>query len=671
MQSIHDSSESILYNGDLTPNEGDDDATRLQKAKRWLRDNPEGKRCTAARLYNLKPSTLYSSCSRPESRKRGGHNKILQEHQIAALHLYIRSLLEYQIQPTHSLVYNSILTLKREEDPNFKAPSKQWFNHWWNANNLHKIKTKPIAIVRFTAQQERDIHKWFREYKKTLKEYKIKRKNIINFDESGWRIGCAKGQSILVPLDVAEVSNMLFSNLRIFLTFQYYSVSPENRRSLTIFECINATGSKPPPPFVVVEGKNLMRDWFPPNLDPDAYIMTSEKGFTTNEIAIEWLKHYIKNSDAGPHSDWKLLLMDNHGSHETSEFILLASQNNILPYPLLAHMTHCMQPLDVGVFQPYKHWHDKAINEAVAELHIDYTLRSFLSDLDWVRQKTFKKSTIISAFKKSGMYPPNIKRCLNQLKTFSPPEKKSDEPTLPLMQRTPKKSMESELQLAELEAKLVDNASSPSRPIVERFVRGTKEVLAYASLQSQEVELLKKRRIEEQERRTQKRKVVQKFGGLTGRDAQRIIDEQKQKEQEKEDKKAARQVRILFNQEKNDMYRQGVRDRKGERERKRKIKDLTAAGQEIPDSLLVPIPDREKAWKASQEEAKRVAEEQRRLQVAEEEVTIDITVDLIGDQSLQFEEEFIPIPEFSNTDTSSSEESSSDDSEVWGLDTGY
>jgi len=60
------------------------------------------------------------------------------------------------------------------------------------------------------------------------------------------------------------------------------------------------------------------------------------------------------------------------------------------------------------------------------------------------------------------MYPLNIKRCLKQLKTFSLPEKKSEEPTLPLMQRTPKKATKSELQLAKLEDKLVNNASSPT-----------------------------------------------------------------------------------------------------------------------------------------------------------------------------------------------------------------
>src|SRR5438874_13111251 len=93
-----------------------------------------------------------------------------------------------------------------------------------------------------------------------------------------------------------------------------------------------------------------------------------------------------------------------------------------LPYPLLAHLTHCMQPLDVGCFQPYKHWHDVAIKDALAGLDVEYGLRSFLRDLSRIRKRTFKKDTIKHAFKKSGMYPPNVNQCLRQLKTFNPPK---------------------------------------------------------------------------------------------------------------------------------------------------------------------------------------------------------------------------------------------------------
>ena len=55
------------------------------------------------------------------------------------------------------------------------------------------------------------------------------------------------------------------------------------------------------------------------------------------------------------------MLMNNHGSHCTPELIVLANENHIWLYPLIAYATHCMQPFDIGIFQPYKHWHDMAI----------------------------------------------------------------------------------------------------------------------------------------------------------------------------------------------------------------------------------------------------------------------------------------------------------------------
>lgn len=43
-----------------------------------------------------------------------------------------------------------------------------------------------------------------------------------------------------------------------------------------------------------------MVDWFSPEMDPEIHIETSEKGFKTNEIAVKWLRHFLKHSDAQP-----------------------------------------------------------------------------------------------------------------------------------------------------------------------------------------------------------------------------------------------------------------------------------------------------------------------------------------------------------------------------------
>jgi hypothetical protein len=36
-------------------------------------------------------------------------------------------------------------------------------------------------------------------------------------------------------------------------------------------------------------------------MDPDLHIETSEKG--TDEIAVKWVHHFIKHSDAGPNAE--------------------------------------------------------------------------------------------------------------------------------------------------------------------------------------------------------------------------------------------------------------------------------------------------------------------------------------------------------------------------------
>jgi hypothetical protein len=103
-----------------------------------------------------------------------------------------------------------------------------------------------------------------------------------------------------------------------------------------------------------------------------------KSGFTNDQLTFRFLQHFIEHTKAGPREPSKLLLMDNHGSHLTPEFILLARRNNVIPFSFPAHLTHCMQPCDAGIFQPMKHWHDKAIQHALETLDFDYTISSLL-----------------------------------------------------------------------------------------------------------------------------------------------------------------------------------------------------------------------------------------------------------------------------------------------------
>jgi hypothetical protein len=110
--------------------------------------------------------------------------------------------------------------------------------------------------------------------------------------------------------------------------------------------------------------------------------------------------------------------MNNHDSHENLQFILLANQNHIRFFSFISHLTHCMQSLNVDIFQFYKQHHDNDIKKTLAKFDLFYTLKRFCNDLDDIRENTFKKIIIRFAFDKIDMWSINSTNCITQLKKF-------------------------------------------------------------------------------------------------------------------------------------------------------------------------------------------------------------------------------------------------------------
>ena len=88
-------------------------------------------------------------------------------------------------------------------------------------------------------------------------------------DKECSRVGCPRGVEIIVPLEIKE----------------YYSISPEDRKSLTVIEDMCAKGSNDIPPFIIVEGKYHMKAWYKNGLKRGEKVIVSESGFM--EIALQ------------------------------------------------------------------------------------------------------------------------------------------------------------------------------------------------------------------------------------------------------------------------------------------------------------------------------------------------------------------------------------------------
>ena len=84
------------------------------------------------------------------------------------------------------------------------------------------------------AQDKGEVQAQFKGYQDVLAKYKISQKDIWNFDETGFRVGCLKGQQIYMPLDIKEV--YYCSNYKDIILIVYIVVLTKSRKSI-LYNC--------------------------------------------------------------------------------------------------------------------------------------------------------------------------------------------------------------------------------------------------------------------------------------------------------------------------------------------------------------------------------------------------------------------------------------------------
>jgi len=75
-----------------------------------------------------------------------------------------------------------------------------------------------------------------------------------------------------------------------------------------------------------------MESWYHKNLKGEERITVSDSSYTNSELALKYLKHFIKHTHLNETTPLKLLLMDSHISYTTPKFALLTHANHIHPY---------------------------------------------------------------------------------------------------------------------------------------------------------------------------------------------------------------------------------------------------------------------------------------------------------------------------------------------------
>jgi hypothetical protein len=74
------------------------------------------------------------------------------------------------------------------------------------------------------------------------------------------------------------------------------------------------------------------------------------------------------------------------------------------------------------IFQSFKHFHVKAVNNATYIGCSDFNKLEFLVVINRIRQYTFKKHSLLSSFQQCGIVPYNPQVVINKVQEYLPSE---------------------------------------------------------------------------------------------------------------------------------------------------------------------------------------------------------------------------------------------------------
>ena len=264
----------------------------------------------------------------------------------------------------------------------------------------------------------------------TIAKYGIQNADIYNFDETGFAMGVISSEMVVTSSERRQKGR---------------KVQQGNKQWATLIECICADGSSISL-FVIIASKTHLSSWYENSPLPDTWAITvTENGWTTNEISLEWLKHFHKFTKSRITSSKRLLILDGHGSHRSVDFDLYCQQNSIITLCMPTHSSHKLQPLDVVYFRPLKRAYSDVISNLMRAHVTHITKEDFFPALYTAHTTAIARSNILGGFRGAGLVPFDPEYVISQLdaklQTPSPP-RTSDGLELSWLSKTPSNLIE-------------------------------------------------------------------------------------------------------------------------------------------------------------------------------------------------------------------------------------
>jgi 4-hydroxybenzoate polyprenyltransferase len=365
-----------------------------------LKDVTKGKSVRKAWLdWGVPRSTLqnriYGHVSQKEAQAPNQRLSQVQEQRLTDWVLVQEALGQ---SPTHTQIKafaGRILAVRKDAKP----LGKRWMTGFLKRNPILKTKKQfKIDSARVNGATSDILKAWFQKLEVPAIKA-VKAENRWNMDEAGIMEG--QGENGLV---VGSAQKRFIQKKQ-----------PGSKAWTSFIECISATGVALCP-IVMFKGKSVQQQWFPTDLKDfkNWQFTATENGWTSNATALEWLqKVFIPQTAPRDLSEARLLILDGHGSHETTEFMWECYSNNIHLLFLPPHTSHVLQPLDLSIFAPLKQAYRKQLG--FLSFLTDSTpigKRNFLACYQKARISALTNINIKAGWKASGLWPVRMSKPL-------------------------------------------------------------------------------------------------------------------------------------------------------------------------------------------------------------------------------------------------------------------
>lgn len=222
-----------------------------------------------------------------------------------------------------------------------------------------------------------------------MERYSFTASNIWNTDETG------VSTVLKPPKIVAKKGSRQVGSI----------TSGERGTNVTLITAISANGTCIPPMFLFPR-KNY-KDYFIRGGPPDSIGAANSSGWMTEETFLVFMKHFIRHVKPSKEQH-VLLLLDNHSSHLGIPVLNLAKDNGVVMLSFPPHCSHRLQPLDVGVYGPFKKYLSSA-QDAWLRNNAGKTMTIY--DIPAIVNTAYPlamcPTNILNSFRRSGIFPYN------------------------------------------------------------------------------------------------------------------------------------------------------------------------------------------------------------------------------------------------------------------------